>query len=146
MYTPAVLVTLALILAPLGARAADLVVWWEQDFYPQEDAAVREIVAAFEQDSGKRVELTQYSIAELSDKIEAALAAGLPPDFAFGLRMVDFIPGWASDDRLVDLTDTRYGYAEALERLRQGWKKETPFNDELFRVRRASKQKHPQSA
>ena len=37
-----VLVTL-LILAPLGAKAADLVVWWEKGYYAQEDEAVAEI-------------------------------------------------------------------------------------------------------
>ena len=47
----------AMLMAPLGARAADLVVWWEKGFYPQEDAAVREIIAAFEQETGKQVEL-----------------------------------------------------------------------------------------
>ena len=94
----------ALVLAPLGAHAADLVVWWEQGFYPQEDEAVREIIAAFEQESGKQVELTHYSSPELPDKLEAALEAGKPPDFAFGLTYV--ASKWAFDDRLVELTDT----------------------------------------
>ena len=49
-----------LALAPLGARAADLVVWWEKGYYPQEDEAVREIIAAFEQETGKQVELVFY--------------------------------------------------------------------------------------
>ena len=53
----AVVLASALILAPLGATGADLVVWWDKGFYPQEDAAVREIIAAFEQESGKQVEL-----------------------------------------------------------------------------------------
>jgi ABC-type glycerol-3-phosphate transport system substrate-binding protein len=53
MHARAVLVALALILAPLGAQAADLVVWWEKGFYPEEDEAVAEIVAAFEQETGK---------------------------------------------------------------------------------------------
>jgi multiple sugar transport system substrate-binding protein len=95
-----------LMMAPLGAKAADLVVWWEEGNYEQEDAAVRETIAAFEQDSGKRVELVFYPQAELPDRI-AAIEAGQPPDFAFGLRhMSDFISEWAFDDRLVDLTDT----------------------------------------
>jgi hypothetical protein len=33
------------------------VVWWQKGFYSQEDAAVQEIVAAFEQGSRKQVEL-----------------------------------------------------------------------------------------
>jgi multiple sugar transport system substrate-binding protein len=62
------------------------------------------VVAAFEQESGKQVELTHYSNSELPDKLEAALEAGHPPDFAFGLTYVS--SKWAFEDRLVDLTDT----------------------------------------
>jgi hypothetical protein len=29
-------------MAPLGAKAADLVVWWEKGYYDQEDEAIRE--------------------------------------------------------------------------------------------------------
>ena len=52
-----------LAIAPLGARAADLVVWWEQGYNPEEDAALRETIAAFEQDTGKQVELVFYEQA-----------------------------------------------------------------------------------
>ena len=50
-----------LAMAPLGAKAADLVVWWEEGVNPEEDAAVRETIAAFEQDTGKQVDLVQPS-------------------------------------------------------------------------------------
>ena len=53
----AILLAAVLILAPLGARGADLVVWWEQGWYAQEDKAVEEIVAAFEQKTGRQIEL-----------------------------------------------------------------------------------------
>jgi multiple sugar transport system substrate-binding protein len=106
MHAHAVLVALALIFAPLGARAADLVVWWEEGFYPQEDEAVRETVAAFEQGSGKKVELVFYEQDELPKRLGAALEAGRPPDFAFGVLLQDYIGPWAVDDRLVDLSDT----------------------------------------
>jgi hypothetical protein len=59
----------ALILAPLGAQAADLVVWWEKAFYPQSDAAVAEIVAAFEHESGKQVELVQPTQDEILEPL-----------------------------------------------------------------------------
>ena len=85
MRKQAVLVALALVLAPLGAQAADLVVWWEKGYYAEEDEAVKEIIAAFEQDSGKQVELVFHEQDDLPDKVAAALAAGQPPDFAFGL-------------------------------------------------------------
>jgi multiple sugar transport system substrate-binding protein len=92
--------------APLGAQAADLVVWWEQGYNPEEDAAVRETIAAFEQGSGKRVKLVLYEQAELPERLQAALEAGEPPDFGFGIRIASYITEWAFDDRLVDLTDT----------------------------------------
>ena len=38
-------------------------------------------------------------------KIAAALEAGQPPDFAFGLCFTNYIGQWAFDDRLVDLSD-----------------------------------------
>ena len=43
MRARAVVLAAAIIVAPLCARAADLVVWWEKGFYPQEDAAIAEI-------------------------------------------------------------------------------------------------------
>jgi ABC-type glycerol-3-phosphate transport system substrate-binding protein len=57
MQGRAIILAAALALAPLGVRAADLVVWWEEGFNPEEDTAVREIIAAFEQKSGRQVEL-----------------------------------------------------------------------------------------
>jgi hypothetical protein len=48
MRVRAILLAAALALAPLSVRAADLVVWWQTDFYPQEDAPVAELIAAFE--------------------------------------------------------------------------------------------------
>jgi multiple sugar transport system substrate-binding protein len=105
MRAPAVLLALAIVLAPLGARAADLVVWWEKGFYPQEDDAVREIVAAFEQKTGNRVELVQPTQDEIFHKAEDALAAGHPPDFLYGSLSERYVPTWAYEDRLADLQD-----------------------------------------
>jgi multiple sugar transport system substrate-binding protein len=92
-----------LILAPLGARAADLVVWWEKEFYPQADEAVAEIVSTFEQDTGTEVELVQPEQDEIQHKAEAALAAGDPPDFLFSSLSQRWIPRWAYEDRFTDL-------------------------------------------
>jgi multiple sugar transport system substrate-binding protein len=52
-----------------------------------------------------RSELVLPQQAELPDKLEAALKADQPPDFTFGLWLDTYIPRWAFDDRLVDLTD-----------------------------------------
>ena len=100
----AVVLAVAIVLAPLGARAADLVVWWNKGFYPQEDAAVAEIIAAFEQKTGKQVELVQYAQDETMKKAASILQAGPPPDFLFSTQ-IDFAAAqWAYEDRLVDLT------------------------------------------
>ena len=72
----------------------------------QEDEAVREIVATFEQESGKQVELVFQQQNELPQKILAALDAGHPPDFAFGVWIVENVGQWAFDDQLVDLSDS----------------------------------------
>ena len=85
MHGSSRLLAATLLMAPLGAQAADLVVWWEKGCYAQEDEAVRETIAAFEQETGKQVELVQYSQAELAGQIDAALEAGQPPDFAIRL-------------------------------------------------------------
>jgi multiple sugar transport system substrate-binding protein len=98
-------IVVSLFLAPLGAQSADLVVWWEKGFYPQEDQALRETMAAFEQGSGNRVELVFYSGDELIDRIAAGLEGGQLPDFAFGININRYMSKWAFDDRLVDITE-----------------------------------------
>jgi multiple sugar transport system substrate-binding protein len=104
MRAQAVFVAAALVLAPLGAQSADLVVWWEKGFTAQEDEAVMEIIAAFEQDSGKQVELVFHTYEDLPDAIAAALEADQPPDFAFGLFLTEHIPKWAHEGLLADLS------------------------------------------
>jgi multiple sugar transport system substrate-binding protein len=105
----------ALITMPLGAWAADLVVWWEQGYDNQENEAVREIIAAFEQKTGKQVELDQPSQNEIEAKALAAVEAGQPPDFLFGTT-IDFYYGqWAYEDRLVDLSDEIQPFASLFD-------------------------------
>ena len=40
MFSRFLVLVAALLMAPLDANAADLVVWWEKGYYPQEDEAV----------------------------------------------------------------------------------------------------------
>jgi multiple sugar transport system substrate-binding protein len=103
--TEAIVFAAALVMAPLGAEAADLMVWWEEGYYAEEDEAIREIVAAFEQESGKQVELTFYEDAELLHKLATALEGGRPPDFSWGIELSEYLSSWAFEDRLVDLSD-----------------------------------------
>jgi ABC-type glycerol-3-phosphate transport system substrate-binding protein len=80
-----------LVMAPLGANAADLVEWWQKGTYAQENEALGDIITAFEQGSGKKVELSLYEENEFQDKIVAVLQAGPLPDFAFSFRTGDYI-------------------------------------------------------
>ena len=89
-------------MAPLCARAADLVVWWEQGYNPEEDAAVREIVATFEQDTGKQVELVRRRTTTWSPRAWPPSRPGSP---RFSVRSDLGIRPWAYEDRLVDLSD-----------------------------------------
>jgi ABC-type glycerol-3-phosphate transport system substrate-binding protein len=101
---PALIV--ALVMTPIGARAADLVVWWDEGYYyAEEDAAIREVIAAFEQKAGKQVELALHPMEELPDDILAAFESGQPPDFAFGFWLDGYAEQWALEGRLVDLSD-----------------------------------------
>jgi multiple sugar transport system substrate-binding protein len=106
MRVRAILLAAILVLVPLNARAADLVVWWEEGYYPDEDGAVREIVAAFEYETGKKVDLVFLPQADLEANILAALAATSPPDFLYGIPISDYYPRWIQEGRLVDLADT----------------------------------------
>jgi multiple sugar transport system substrate-binding protein len=101
----AIVLAAAIVMAPLGARGADLVVWWDDPWYAQEREALAEVVAAFEQETGKQVEVAFYPVEELPAKIVAALDGGQPPDLAYGLDILFRIPHWAFEDRLVDLSD-----------------------------------------
>jgi multiple sugar transport system substrate-binding protein len=105
MLSRTVVLVAMLIMAPLPAEAADLVVWWEEGFNPEEDTALREIVAAFERKTGKQVELSQPSQNDIEAKVLAAVSAGQPPDFLFGTNTDYWYGPWANEGRLIDLSD-----------------------------------------
>ena len=91
MRARAVVLAVAIFLAPLGARAADLVVWWEKGHYAEPDEAVQEIIAAFEQRSGKQVELVFYPIMKFRASSWRPSRLGQLPDFAFGNQLENYI-------------------------------------------------------
>ena len=91
-------------LAPLGARAADLVVWWEEGFSPDEDDAVREMMAAFEHKTGKTVELVflpeDVLLGQAPERPGRRRAARLRLQH----RHQPLLPRWAREGRLVELS------------------------------------------
>jgi multiple sugar transport system substrate-binding protein len=121
MRARAAVLAAAILMAPLGARAADLVVWWQKGFYAQEDEALAEIITAFEQASGKQVEVTFVEESELPGKLVPAVEAGHPPDLAFGFTLDINISEWAFADRLVDLTDTVGHFADLFDPEALAW-------------------------
>src|SRR5258708_18971818 len=85
-------------LALPAAAQETLVVYWTKGFYPQEDKALDEMIAKFQQKTGVRVELSRYSPQESVPKAVAALDSGSPPDVAYG-DVFDFqVAGkWAAE-------------------------------------------------
>jgi len=103
-------------MGPLGARAADLVVWWEKGQYSEEDEAVGEIVAAFEHKTGKQVELVLGPQEELLADLVAALEAERPPDFIFTVISIQHYERWAYEGRLVELSDAVGHFSDLFDR------------------------------
>jgi ABC-type glycerol-3-phosphate transport system substrate-binding protein len=85
MRVRTIILSATLALAPHGARAADLVVWWDMAYYPEEDKALAELAQAFKEKTGLKIEFVRYDGWEAPAKVKAAIAAGQPPDFAFSL-------------------------------------------------------------
>jgi multiple sugar transport system substrate-binding protein len=107
----------ALVCAPLGARAADLVVWWEEGQAAEEDEAVQEIIAAFEQNTGNQVELVLRPQEELEADLVAVVEAGRrSPDFVFSVINIRHYEQWAYEGRLVDLTDAIGHFSDLFDR------------------------------
>jgi multiple sugar transport system substrate-binding protein len=122
LASAAVFLAAALVMPPLVAHAADLTVWWEKGFNPEEDQAARETVAAFEHKTGKTVELASPTQDDMRAMVQAALDAGHPPDFLFGTGATEEQLGrWAFEGRLVDLTDALGPLAAQFDRDALDW-------------------------
>jgi multiple sugar transport system substrate-binding protein len=131
---PFALALATLLASPLPALAADLRIVWDEGFYPEEDAAIEAVVAAYEQETGKDVELTFYSQDDVLGKTIAALDSGDPPDLALAFGVNSYVPKWALDGTLADLSDVvapirEQFYPGALDsgRLRNGQTGETAY-------------------
>src|SRR5689334_5304130 len=105
MRVRVILLAAALVLAPLSAQAADLVVWWIKGYSHEEDAALEEAAAAFERKTGQRVEIAFYPEADLMRRTVAAVETGTPPDIAFSFDIELPYGEWAYEGRLADLSD-----------------------------------------
>ena len=91
---------------PALAAGTTLTVWWNQGFYPAEDAALRSLIAAWEKSTGNRIDLTLLPGQALNEKIISALTSGEVPDLMYADNApAQIVPQNAWHDRLLDLTD-----------------------------------------
>jgi multiple sugar transport system substrate-binding protein len=86
--------------------AATITAWWTQGYYKAEDDALRAGVAAYEKQSGNKVDLLIVTQSDLNTKAIAAMAVGDVPDVIQAVGANNFVlPQAAWDDRLVDVGD-----------------------------------------
>ncbi|HMR33651.1 MAG TPA: extracellular solute-binding protein [Geminicoccaceae bacterium] len=90
----------------LQATAADLNIWWNKSYYPEEDQQFDKTVAAFEKATGIDVEYTYYTNEDVPRKVLAALTANEPPDLAYAFLFdLQHTSRWAYEDQLEDVSD-----------------------------------------
>src|SRR6202049_1327062 len=87
-----------------NAAAATAEVWWPQGFVPEEDAAIKKVVADYQKASGNTIDLNIAPFAPQRQKIVAAVQSGIVPDL-FLNNPTEIIALYAWDDKLVDVTD-----------------------------------------
>src|SRR6478672_1218431 len=87
-----------------NAQAKTAQVWWSQGFVPEEDVALKKMVADYEKISGNKVDLSIVPFAPLRQKIISAITSGVVPDLTtIGLLELPVLQAW--DDKLVDVSD-----------------------------------------
>jgi len=87
-----------------NAAATTAEVWWTQGFVPEEDVAVKKLVADYEKASGNTIELSIIPFAPLRQKIISAVTSGVVPDM-FRQSPNELIALLAWDNKLLDVTD-----------------------------------------
>jgi multiple sugar transport system substrate-binding protein len=87
-----------------NAAATTAEVWWAQGFVPEEDVAIKKIVADYEKASGNTIDLTITPFAPQRQKIVAAVQSGIVPD-VFPNNPGEITALYAWDDKLTDVSD-----------------------------------------
>ncbi len=89
-----------------NAAATTITAWWQQGFYPAEDAALKHLIANWEKASGNKLELSLLPGQALNQKIVSALTSGDVPDLMYGDNAPgQIIPQSAWDGKLLDVSD-----------------------------------------
>jgi multiple sugar transport system substrate-binding protein len=87
-----------------NAAATTAEVWWTQGFFPEEDVAIKKIVADYEKASGNTIELSIMPFGPQRQKIVSAVTSGVVPDM-FPSTPTEVVALFAWDDKLVDVSD-----------------------------------------
>jgi multiple sugar transport system substrate-binding protein len=87
-----------------NAAATTAEVWWPQGFIPEEDVALKKMVADYEKESGNKIDLSIIPFAPLRQKEVAAVQTGVVPDVMEAADL-EFPSLNAWDDRLLDVSD-----------------------------------------
>ena len=98
----------ATLLASISGQvlAADLTIWWNKSYYPEEDQQFDKVIADFKKEKGIDVEYSLYTNEDLPRKLLAALTAGQPPDLSYGFLLdLQHTSRWAYQDVLEDVSD-----------------------------------------
>ncbi len=88
------------------AAGQTVTAWWNQGFYPAEDQALKDMVAAWEKKTGNTMNLTIYNGSDLPAKIISAMTTGQVPDICY-VDNADFLllPQAAWNDSVADVSD-----------------------------------------
>ncbi|HXW23487.1 MAG TPA: extracellular solute-binding protein, partial [Xanthobacteraceae bacterium] len=88
------------------AAAKTAHVWWTQGFISEEDAAFKNVVAAYEKASGNILDVTIIPFGPMVQKIVSALTSGDVPDLMQNFNSAfTIVPQNAWNDKLVDVSD-----------------------------------------
>jgi multiple sugar transport system substrate-binding protein len=87
-----------------NAAATTAEVWFAQGFVPEEDTAIKKVVADYQKASGNKIDLSIMPFAPQRQKIVAAMQSGIVPDM-FPNNPGEIIALHAWEDKLVDVTD-----------------------------------------
>src|SRR5689334_17612570 len=78
--------------------------WWPQGFVPEEDTAIKKVVADYQKQSGNTIDLSIMPFAPQRQKIVAAVQSGIVPD-VFRNNPDEIVALYAWDDKLLDVSD-----------------------------------------
>jgi multiple sugar transport system substrate-binding protein len=97
-----------------NADAKTAVVWMNQGFIPQEDAAFKKVAEDYMKASGNKLDYSIMPFMAQNQKTISALTSGDVPDLVFMDAPSSIIPQNAWDDRLVDVSDVVAPYESQL--------------------------------